>query len=85
MATKVYVSKFTSEEIDKALSKAEVSVLTINGNKPDENGNIEITGGTGNVDEIDSITNEEIDQMFGVINYGYQKIFRSYRRSASQG
>lgn len=65
MATKVYVSKFTSEEIDKALSKAEVSVLTINGNKPDENGNIEITGGTGNVDEIDSITNEEIDQMFG--------------------
>lgn len=45
--------------------KAEVSVLTINGNKPDENGNIEITGGTGNVDEIDSITNEEIDQMFG--------------------
>lgn len=64
-ATKVYVSKFTSEEIDKALSKAEVSVLTINGNKPDENGNIEITGGTGNVDEIDSITNEEIDQMFG--------------------
>lgn len=65
MATKVYVSKFTSEEIDKALSKAEVSVLTINGNKPDENGNIEIIGGTGNVDEIDSITNEEIDQMFG--------------------
>ena len=65
MATKVYVSKFTSEEIDKTLSKAEVSVLTINGNKPDENGNIEITGGTGNVDEIDSITNEEIDQMFG--------------------
>lgn len=65
MATKVYVSKFTSEEIDTALSKAEVSVLTINGNKPDENGNIEITGGTGNVDEIDSITNEEIDQMFG--------------------
>lgn len=65
MATKVYVSKFTSEEIDKALSKAEVSVLTINGNKPDENGNIEITGGTGNVDDIDSITNEEIDQMFG--------------------
>lgn len=65
MATKVYVSKFTSEEIDKALSKAEVSVLTINGNKPDKNGNIEITGGTGNVDEIDSITNEEIDQMFG--------------------
>lgn len=65
MATKVYASKFTSEEIDKALSKAEVSVLTINGNKPDENGNIEITGGTGNVDEIDSITNEEIDQMFG--------------------
>ena len=65
IATKVYVSKFTSEEIDKALSKAEVSVLTINGNKPDENGNIEITGGTGNVDDIDSITNEEIDQMFG--------------------
>lgn len=82
MATKVYVSKFTSEEIDKALSKAEVSVLTINGNKPDENGNIEITGGTGNVDDIDSITNEEIDQMFG---YGYQKIFRSYRCSVSQG
>lgn len=66
MATKVYVSKFTSEEIDNALSKAITSVLTINGNKPDENGNIEVAGGTGTGD-ITSITNEEIDQMFGGI------------------